>query len=83
MTIINTNTNESHENVSFRRGADIIGVHKKTIARWCVKRLADKTYVEHYNNFTIYFKATMHKKKASVLVPKNILPTRPKGTKVK
>lgn len=55
MVVIDSRTNKALVDVSITQASRIIGVDRTTVNRWRVRRIADKTYKEEYNFFTVYF----------------------------
>lgn len=68
MIVVNNKTNEAYYNVSKTEAGRIVGVNRSTIKFWQEKRIADQSFVENYNNFTIYFRTKeMKQRKGSNL----------------
>lgn len=57
MVVVNNKSNEAYYNVSKVAAAKLVGVNRSTIKFWEEKRIADETFKEEYNHFTIYFKS--------------------------
>lgn len=58
MIIIDTRTDKAHENLSYIKAAELIGVNERTVRRW-----ASKGIKQVYNFFEVYFDTQKHKKK--------------------